>query len=255
MVPRKFNIVEFDGFDLAGQYGEVIPGIYDKIVDAHWNCVYIMCFGLKFAGFDIAPQYMIPEMFSDHIMLNGIISIDQNDVITVPSIEPPPIEPVILPGIFENNGVYHAPSGLDGYNPVTVEVDSGGGAYFGKPLVPVDYDYSGGAFMSGGMWYPTGGGPTRIDIYSLEANKRYFISLCDPIGNRFRASYYQQNPTSYTSRTQGVVVVNTDSPVIYSVAPMFLTPYSGFLAIQKVNDGVTGIKTYVFEVFDWNNVN
>lgn len=122
MVPNKFNIVDFGGFDLAEQYGGTIPGIYDKIVDAHWNCVYIMCFGLKFGGFDIAPQYMIPEMFSDHIMLNGIVSIDRNDVITVPSIEPPAPEPVILPATFEENGVYNPPSGVDGYAPVTVNV-------------------------------------------------------------------------------------------------------------------------------------
>ncbi len=112
MVPRKFNIVDFDGFDLAGQYGEALPGIYDKIVDAFWNCVYIMCFGLKFAGFDIAPQYMVPEMFSDHIMLNGIISIDQNDVITIPSIEPEPPAPVITYELLE----YIESNGTQGIN-------------------------------------------------------------------------------------------------------------------------------------------
>lgn len=122
MVPRKFNIVDFGGFDLAGQYGEILPGIYDKIVDAHWNCVYIMCFGLKFGGFDIAPQYMTPEMFADHIMLNGIISIDQNDAITVPGIEPPVPLPVIIPGTFEENGTFIPPIGVDAYAPVTVNV-------------------------------------------------------------------------------------------------------------------------------------
>lgn len=122
MVPRKFNIVDFGGFDLADQYGEALPGIYDKIVDAHWNCVYIMCFGLKFAGFDIAPQYMIPEMFSDHIMLNGIISIDQNDVITIPSIMPAPDPPAIQALTATENRVYEVPEGVDGFNPVTVEV-------------------------------------------------------------------------------------------------------------------------------------
>lgn len=125
MVPRKFNIVDFCGFDLAGQYGETLPGIYDKIVDAHWNCVYVMCFGLKFGGFDIVPQYMVPEMFFDHIMLNGIISIDQNDVITIPSIEPPappPIQPVIQSLTATENRTYEAPEGVDGFNPVVVDV-------------------------------------------------------------------------------------------------------------------------------------
>ena len=119
MVPDKFNIVDFGGFDLVGQYGEALPGIYDKIVDAHWNCVYIMCFGLKFAEFDIAPQYMTPEMLSDHVMLNGIISIDRNDVITIPSIIPPP---VIQSLTATENRVYEVPEGVDGFNPVTVEV-------------------------------------------------------------------------------------------------------------------------------------
>lgn len=86
MVPDKFNIVDFGGFDLAGQYGEALPGIYDKILSAQFNCVYVMCFGLKFAGFDIAPQYVIPALVSDHIELNGIIFIDRDDIITVPSI-------------------------------------------------------------------------------------------------------------------------------------------------------------------------
>lgn len=85
-VPDKFNIVDFGGFDLALDYGQSIAGIYDKIVDAHWNCVYIMAFNVKFAGVNIAPQYMIPELFAGHIMLNDVIRIGNDDVITIPSI-------------------------------------------------------------------------------------------------------------------------------------------------------------------------
>lgn len=119
MVPNKFSIVDFKGFDLAGQYGQAVPGIYDKIVDACWNCGYIMCFGLKFAGFDIAPQYMIPTAVSGTVKLNGIISIDSNDVITIPGIAP---LPVINPLEVSANGVYVPDEGVDGFSPVSVDV-------------------------------------------------------------------------------------------------------------------------------------
>jgi len=166
MVPRKFNIVEFGGFDLAGQYGEALPGIYDKIVDAHWNCVYIMCFGLKFAGFDIAPQYMTPEMFSDHIMLNGIISIDQNDVITVPSIEPPappPIEPVILPFATRENGTFYVSEGVDGYNPITVDVGE-------EPLLPAAYQKVAYISVTGVEYFGITGGLPANCLFEIETS-------------------------------------------------------------------------------------
>lgn len=123
MVPRKFNIVDFGGFDLVAQSGETIPGIYDRIMDSHWNCVYIMCFGLKFAGFVIAPQYMTPEITEDTIELGGFISITRDDAVTVhlaPPPTPPTPEPIIIPLSATEDGTYEAPEGVDGYNPVVV---------------------------------------------------------------------------------------------------------------------------------------
>lgn len=124
MVPRKFNIVDFGGFDLANDFNTQLPGIYDKIVDAHWNCVYIMCFGLKFAEIDVAPQYIIPELHEGYIMLNNSIRITRDDFVYIPGIEPPPPEPVIEPLFVAENGTYTTSEGVDGFNPVTVSVSA-----------------------------------------------------------------------------------------------------------------------------------
>lgn len=122
MVPRKFNIVDFGGFDLANDFNTQLPGIYDKIVDAHWNCVYIMCFGLKFAEIDIAPQYMVPELHDGYITLNNSIRITRDDLIYIPELEPPPRPPVIEALLATENRIYTVPEGVDGFNPVEVAV-------------------------------------------------------------------------------------------------------------------------------------
>jgi len=251
MVPDKFNIVDFGGFDLASQYGEVLPGIYDKIVDAHWNCVYIMCFGLKFGGFDIAPQYMTPEMFSDHIMLNGIISIDRNDAITVPSIEPPvppPDPPVIQPLNVVENGTYEVPEGTDGFNPVVVAVPVGS-SDFSQRLTPIEYDLDNGGYLAGSTWTPTGGDGTKTDVYQVEANKRYIVLLGATFGNRFRVAFFRQNPAEATEELHGTTIVdNTPSPRAYACSQPYLTTANGYIVVGKCNNNVSGLFTYVFEV-------
>jgi hypothetical protein len=249
MVPRKFNIVDFGGFDLASQYGEVLPGIYDKIVDAHWNCVYIMCFGLKFGGFDIAPQYMTPEMFSDHVMLNGIISIDQNDVITVPSIEPPvppPVPPVIQPLDVAENGTYLVPEGTDGFNPVVVNVPAGS-EDFSSSLVPIVTDFKGG-YVAGSIWYAERYDPSRTDIYQVEAHKRYIVLLGSTYGNRFRVAFFNTNPAEATSNLTGVNLGEISPSRAYVSEQPYYTQSSGYIAVGKSNNNVTGIPSYVFEV-------
>ena len=210
MVPNKFNIVEFGGFDLAGQYGEALPGIYDKIVDAHWNCVYIMCFGLKFGGFEIAPQYMTPEMFSDHIMLNGIISIDRNDVITIPSIVPPPPTPVIQPLTVTENRVYEVPSGVAGFNPVTGQVPIPAPEY--EEIQPDFFGLSYGFVDANGAFSAYTTQTNTLWVSEVESGVDYIVLSPETSGGRFRAAFFAGKESSDFSYG----IENPGSGVIYT---------------------------------------
>lgn len=125
MVPHAYNMVSLDNLDLAEANGDIVEGIYSKILDAMDACGVLMIVNWRFAGIQIAPSYCSILQFDGYITLNGVIKITSSDEVFIEGVYPPPPEPpdpVIVPVQFTENGEYEVPEGVDGYNPVTVAV-------------------------------------------------------------------------------------------------------------------------------------
>ena len=121
MVPDKFNMVDMGGIDLIMMQGEAVPGLYDKLMAAISNCRYQCLYNWLFDGVLIPPTYVQLEDIDGEIYLNEGVSVTSDDVIHIYSLSP---GPEIIPLLAEENGVYNVPVGIDGFNPVTVDVPS-----------------------------------------------------------------------------------------------------------------------------------
>lgn len=179
MIPYSYNMVDMGGIDLAEANGTVVPGVYEKIVEAMNLCGDLILYNWKFAEISIAPSACTILQQADSILINRLIQVTELDEITVLGIEPPPppivpVSPldVIANGTYEaeppasgfnpvrvavperipvveplqvaQNGIYMPPVGVDGFSPVTVSVESGGLSNF-----PISYQV--GDFTTG--WY------------------------------------------------------------------------------------------------------
>lgn len=159
----------------------------------------------------------------------------------------------IVPKTITANGTYNASAdNADGYDPVVVNV-SGSSPY--TVLEPLHTDFNGGYLGSSTQWYYEPNDTYRSDIYQVEAGKHYIVHLGGTVGNRFRMAYFTEDPYTAARNLTGYQYFYADSPSPYMVAvaassPTYtmLTPVvDGFLLIQKTNQGVTGIKSYVSE--------
>ena len=153
MVPDKFNMVDMEGIDLLAVQGETIPGLYNKLVESIALCRYQCVYNWAFNGILIPPTYVEMEEREDGVWINEGVMVDEEDVVHIASIEPEPPAPV-LPVIeslsVTENGTYLVPEGVDGFNPVTVDVPSY--APVTQPLLVTE----------NGTYYP----PTGVDGYS-----------------------------------------------------------------------------------------
>lgn len=124
MVPDKFNMVDMEGIDIITSQGEAIPGLYQKLVESIAQCRYQCIYNWKFNGILIPPTYVEMTIIDDVVWINEGVSVDEEDVIRIYSLEPAPIEPVIQSLSVVSNGVYTVPTGVDGFNPVSINVPS-----------------------------------------------------------------------------------------------------------------------------------
>ena len=128
--------------------------------------------------------------------------------------------------------------------------DAGGnlitGALVSAALEPYVYEHNCG-YIASGRWVYENPTQTYIDIYVVEANHRYFITLGAEVGTRFRAMFTTTDISKKTSGSvTGSTVVNVDNPEEFR--NVIYTPSSnGYIAIGKDNVGKSGLKTYVYD--------
>ena len=109
------------------------------------------------------------------------------------------------------------------------------------------YDYVPG-YTYGAEWKYENSTNNRTDIYQIVEGRKYVLSLGETVGTRFRSGYATTDPTSISSGSiKGTLVVNkTNPPVNDSVT--FIASLTGYLYVTKDNTGVSGLKTWLFDI-------
>ena len=150
------------------------------------------------------------------------------------------------------NGDYYPEAGVDGFDEVHVSVSGGGGGGSGKykELTPLHFDLNTG-YVGSSVWTYQQPSQCYSDVYYLQNGKHYLMHLGGTIGNRFRNAFFSTDPALATSNIQGTGYRDQTEPSAYEIGSNYsflVTPASdGYFAITKTNQGVAGIKTYMFE--------
>lgn len=119
MVPDRFNMVDMDGVDILYSQGLEVPGLYNKLVESYSTCRYTMLYNWQFNNIPIAPSYVELSVTADEVIIQPGITVTQDDVLHIYSIEP---EPVLSSLEVSENGTYLPPEGVDGFDSVEVDV-------------------------------------------------------------------------------------------------------------------------------------
>ena len=119
MVPDKFNMVDMEGIDIITSQGEAVEGLYQKLVESIAQCRYQCLYNWKFDGILIPPTYVEMDIVDDVVWINEGVSVDEEDVVRVYSLERPSN---LLPIAISANGDYLPPEGYDGFDSVNVYI-------------------------------------------------------------------------------------------------------------------------------------
>lgn len=115
-----YDMVDVGGFDLADVAGRTYIGLYNKLLAAMQSEYDIVLYNWYCAKILLPPADVTLEINSDDfISINGVIFVRPNDTVYIPSMG---TIPVIEQLSVIENGTYVAPTGVDGYSPVLVEV-------------------------------------------------------------------------------------------------------------------------------------
>ena len=213
MVPDKFNMVDMEGIDIITSQGEEIPGLYQKLVESIAQCRYQCIYNWKFDGILIPPTYVEMTIIDDVVWINEGVSVDEEDVIRIYSLEPPAPEPqlteltatangnylpttgydgfssveVAVPAqspvltslSVTSNGTYTPPTGVDGYDEVVVDVPSSG-----QSDAIISYDFTkcagevfGVTYNSSGAVFPSGSGGAHIPLPVLKNDITIYVDV------------------------------------------------------------------------------
>ena len=124
MIPYSYKMVDMGAIELADITGQTYDGLYAKVHEALNDCGDVVLYNWFFAGIEIVPSHYHITVGSTKLTIGEYIEINDDDTITIAGITPPVIEPVIEAINMTENGVYIAPTGVDGYSPVVVDVPS-----------------------------------------------------------------------------------------------------------------------------------
>lgn len=123
-VVNKFNMVDMGGIDIVESQGVAVDGLFSRLLTAIQNCRYQILYNWKFAEIEIVPSPVELVFDGEKVSINEAITVTEDDVVHIYSLEPEPIVPVIESLTITENGVYEAQEGVDGFNPVTVNAET-----------------------------------------------------------------------------------------------------------------------------------
>ncbi len=238
MVENKFNLIDFNGIDLATSQGSVIEGLYQTLVDSISNERYPVIYNWKFSEIDIAPSYVELTLDFDGVKINDLIIVSQEDVLTIPSLT---VEPILQSLAVTENGVYTPETGVDGFNEVSVNIPPSVPDY--EKITPEFFGLS-ALFISSTSVIQDSAKNQAIFLAELTADSSYVMFLPKIKGNRFRAnmwagksfsdfSPYIDTTGGGTIFTGGTLVCEYDSNLDGTV---FFDGVNGTIIVQTSNN-------------------
>ena len=87
------------------------------------------------------------------------------------------------------------------------------------------------------------------DVYQVEADKTYLLTLGSVVGSRFRAVFTTQDTSAASSNVTGTTLVYQSNPAAYA-AVVFKAADDGYVTVTKDNAGTADLKTYLFCIED-----
>lgn len=111
------TMIDLEGLDFIAKNNSAVPGLYSKL-NSHLSSHNSTIYNFLLADIQMPPSLVELVALNNTITINSYIVVHQNDVISFTGWAGPVIQ--YLNPI--ENGEYIAPAGVDGYNPVLVNV-------------------------------------------------------------------------------------------------------------------------------------
>ena len=222
MVPNKFNMIDLDGLDIIESQGVIVAGLYDKLVESIALCRYQCIYNWKFNSIPIPPTYVELDSKSDGVWINNGIVVSQDNTIHIYTLEPD--HPVINPLNVVSNGVYNVSEGVDGFNPVSVQVP--------PPVIqPLTVDHNGVYEVTALV---SGFNPVTVNVAK---------GLQAAVGELFRHIMFSNSASDKVQRSDRWFHRDTNEPVLFvsgAVLENGSIAYTGYAAISFSANGITG---------------
>lgn len=223
MIPYPYNMVDMGGIDLAEANGTVVEGLYSKIVEAVNACGDVVLYNWKFAGIEIAPQHT-SILLGDPITINGAVQVTEQDLVTVPGINPDPPPPLVLVPLSVTENGQFSPQyyDADGFSQVDVEVPiPAPGKYL--EVIP-DYLGLSAGFLGQAGSFEKWTAVTNYVEYATLSEGKYIVCIGETVGNRFRAALFPSK--SFSDFEPYISEASAQSGTVYS-AETPITPTTG----------------------------
>ena len=114
------------------------------------------------------------------------------------------------------------------------------------PLETYVYDQKLG-YIDNARWVYENPTNTYIDIYPVVAGHTYLLTLGAVVGSRFRAMFTTVDLSKASSTVTGTRIIHANNPAAYANAT-YTAPSDGYIAVAKDNVGVSGLKSYLYDM-------
>ena len=136
---------------------------------------------------------------------------------------------------------YAEDDGADGYSQVVNNIP--------WYIVPYAFDLHPKGYVMNNKWSVNGATVNYSDVYQVQANHTYYLTLGDTRGSRWRGLIVTTDPTPMDRELTGVTsqFVNVSNPAARANVT-FTSPVDGYMIITKDNAGMANIPTYLFDI-------
>ena len=112
-------------------------------------------------------------------------------------------------------------------------------------LEPHIYDLKYG-YIDKGVWKYENPTNTYIDIYPVQANHDYYLTLGATVGTRFRSMFTTVDVSQSRVNVTGTTILNANDPLPFDNF-FYTATANGYVLVSKDNIGHSNLKTYMYD--------